>query len=448
MYPLRGLGLLHGATLQGAGEEQTIIEGTLWGLSTGTSVSGVTVTSGTPHGICISSGQSPEIRSCTIARNPGSGLYTEGSPVLVDCTITENLQSGVACLSGSPRLADCKIVRNYGGYGGTRFEMGTSPVLEGCAISGNSGLACGGVYLNGVASARLDRCTITGNYSKEGGGGGLYTYGASIVMSNCVVWGNLANYEGAISNGSPALELVNCTVTGNAHSSGMCFQIRSELNSALKASNCIVWGSGTCKDVFSVREAGVQVDHSCIQGGWPGTGNVSGDPLLVSPGALDFTRFMKLTICGAEQEFPDFILEEPDLGLNPGSPCLDTGTPEGAPALDIEGHRRPCGEGVDMGAHESGDCPAAPTFRRGDTDGSGTLDLTDVIRTLNFQFVGGITLNCLDAADSDDSGILDLTDAIYSLTHQFIGGPPPPAPFPDCGSDDTPDALDCAAECI
>jgi hypothetical protein len=85
-------------------------------------------------------------------------------------------------------------------------------------------------------------------------------------------------------------------------------------------------------------------------------------------------------------------------------------------------------------------------FRRGDADGSGKLDLTDAISTLQFLFMGGTPPPCKDAADTDDSGKLDLTDAISSLQYQFMGGPPPADPGPSmCGPDPTPD--DEYAEC-
>ena len=56
---------------------------------------------------------------------------------------------------------------------------------------------------------------------------------------------------------------------------------------------------------------------------------------------------------------------------------------------------------------------AAP-FVRGDSDLSGSLDITDGIRTLGFLFLGNPSqLDCLDAGDSDDSGQLTITDGIY-----------------------------------
>ena len=85
------------------------------------------------------------------------------------------------------------------------------------------------------------------------------------------------------------------------------------------------------------------------------------------------------------------------------------------------------------------------TFRRGDTDASGIVDISDPIRNLTVQFVGGGAFPCKDAADVDDSGLIDISDPIYNLTHQFVGGiDPPPAPGTQiCGPDPTDDELGC-----
>ena len=90
-----------------------------------------------------------------------------------------------------------------------------------------------------------------------------------------------------------------------------------------------------------------------------------------------------------------------------------------------------------------------PIFRRGDADGSGGLDITDAIFTLNYLFLAGAAPTCMDTADADDSGGLDVTDAIYSLNYQFQAGSPPPAPGPTtCGVDPTDDDLaPCVYDC-
>jgi hypothetical protein len=93
--------------------------------------------------------------------------------------------------------------------------------------------------------------------------------------------------------------------------------------------------------------------------------------------------------------------------------------------------------------------PPRETFRRGDTDSSGRLEITDAIALLGFLFLGTREPACPDAADADDNGRLEITDAIRILAFLFTGGPEPPAPGArSCGPDPTPDALGpCRAEC-
>jgi hypothetical protein len=93
-------------------------------------------------------------------------------------------------------------------------------------------------------------------------------------------------------------------------------------------------------------------------------------------------------------------------------------------------------------------CEVPVSFRRGDADRDGALSLSDSVRILSALFLGE-PIECWDAADLDDDGAASITDPIRLLDHLFLGGSPPPAPFPDCGPDPTPDDLRCepAAGC-
>jgi hypothetical protein len=82
-------------------------------------------------------------------------------------------------------------------------------------------------------------------------------------------------------------------------------------------------------------------------------------------------------------------------------------------------------------------------FVRGDTDGTGTLELADVITLLGYLFLGAV-LSCPDPADANDDGQVDVSDAIYLLRHFFGGAPAPPPPAGEAGLDPTEDDLDCA----
>lgn len=83
------------------------------------------------------------------------------------------------------------------------------------------------------------------------------------------------------------------------------------------------------------------------------------------------------------------------------------------------------------------------TFVRGDADGTSGVNLSDAVFILNHLFRGGTQPQCMDAADADDDGAVRLTDAVYILEHLFRSGPNPPPPYPEPGTDPTPDGLGC-----
>ncbi len=87
---------------------------------------------------------------------------------------------------------------------------------------------------------------------------------------------------------------------------------------------------------------------------------------------------------------------------------------------------------------------AEDRFRRGDSNGDGTVDLSDGIRLLLSLFDQVGMPSCADAADANDSGALDLADAVFTFEFLFNGGAVPPAPgVTQCGDDPTPDDLGC-----
>ena len=95
-------------------------------------------------------------------------------------------------------------------------------------------------------------------------------------------------------------------------------------------------------------------------------------------------------------------------------------------------------------AHASGFDPVdpapAPLFVRGDVNQDGDVDVSDPVQLLLHLF-GNVQIQCAAAADFSDEGKLTISSAIYGLSYLFVGGEPPPAPFPGCGPDATPDLL-------
>ena len=87
----------------------------------------------------------------------------------------------------------------------------------------------------------------------------------------------------------------------------------------------------------------------------------------------------------------------------------------------------------------------ATPFVRGDANADGSVDMSDVMSSLNYLFLGSEPPSCVDTLDLDDSGRLNITDPIFLLRFLFLGGAAIPAPSMECGPDATDDAITCDA---
>jgi hypothetical protein len=422
-YSIQGLNLVHRVSLQGAGAEQTVIEGTIFGLRTGSRLSYLTVTKGTAGGIVVTSGESPEIAHCTIRGNASPG----------------NTVSGVTCVDSSPILTDCIIAGNAAVGGGGLRCFRASPALTGCTIFGNLAHAGGGIRIGKDSSPVLVNCRILGNSASQGaggkGGGAHFELNSEPTLINCVVAGNLAAESGggiSCTNGArPAL--INCTIAGNRAPEGG--GLHAAGGAWPEIENCIFWGNDG-ESIALGGDAGALVRHSCLAGDpvWPGAGNSNRDPLFASSGIFDFESFATVVMAGIEHRMPEFIVHPADYRLLPGSPAIDAGLSNGAPATDIDGNGRPCGDGVDMGAHEAGDCrPSLFRFIRGDCNLDRRVDISDAVCSLDWLFQGGAAPGCVAATDVNSDGSADIADALFLLGYLFLSGRAPDAPFPDCG---------------
>lgn len=82
-------------------------------------------------------------------------------------------------------------------------------------------------------------------------------------------------------------------------------------------------------------------------------------------------------------------------------------------------------------------------FTRCDANADGRHDIADSVWIVSELFREGPRAVCQDATDCNDDEQVDLSDATYSISYEFLGGPPPPAPFPECGLDPSGDSLSC-----
>ena len=336
----------------------------------------------------------------TIRMSDTSADPERASVVIIDGAST---LEGFTVTGGRGRVAP------VGSLGGG-VEAWDSSSIRACRVIGNT--ADFGAGLSGTGSVNVNGCTFEGNVcSSDGVSGSIDVRKGSLSLSNSIVAGNRA--AGVWTDIAEAY-VTNCTIVGNqgeATSLG--------IKSWVELRNSILWLNGS-EHSASLEET-----------------NCTEDPLFVRNGSWDDM--------GTPADTSDDVWIPGDYRLQAGSPCIDVGTFEGAPTIDLDGNPRPCGGGIDTGAYEfvTNACLDGEPFVRGDADSTGEIDLTDAIFTLRHLFLGGGTPPCMDAADANDSGVVDLSDAVYSLGFQFLGEAQLPSPFPGCGTDETEDRVGC-----
>ena len=303
----------------------------------------------------------------------GAALYTFGASLtVVDCTIRDNIAERGAVLNqgGAPTFIRCLFVDNYASAsGGAMYNIGPavtpaasvidcvfqsnstyaqggavrnydhSPTFTGCLFEGNGAGLSGAAVANGgdFGAPVFDRCVFRQNelnaipYGWACYGGAMHNEQTTApIVTSCVFDANTAiarppsfSYGGAIANSDNAqLSLINCTlVDGYAMAAGGLY---NENSATIAATSSILWNDGT---EITNTGGSVTVTYSAVEGGWPGTGNTTANPMLAA-----------------------------DLRPQPGSPCIDTGDPSYLPPPDVDlagGPRVLCGR-VDMGAYETG----------------------------------------------------------------------------------------------
>jgi hypothetical protein len=64
-------------------------------------------------------------------------------------------------------------------------------------------------------------------------------------------------------------------------------------------------------------------------------------------------------------------------------------------------------------------------FLRGDANGDGAINVSDVVYLINYLFINGPAPDPIQAGDVNCDGVVNVTDVVYLINYLFIGGPPP-----------------------
>jgi len=237
-------------------------------------------------------------------RRPGA---VHISPQIVLSGPGDNVGGGMLNYQCAPIVRNCLFGNNTAGKGGAVYNMVArdfgpprsrpepAPTFENCRFENNTSRGRGGAVANDLRThPTFLRCQFIRN-STGGKGGAVYNdFGCSPTFTRCLFVGNAAFAGGAIANDGGSCPVINCcTFYGNrAEDLGAAlYQGTGPANNPLVLRS-ILWGD-VCPagpaEIYNWHHCSPRVSRSCIQGGYPGEGNLSADPRFVSPEKGDFT---------------------------------------------------------------------------------------------------------------------------------------------------------------
>ena len=228
------------------------------------SISGVTVRNGNPGsgayggGIGVNLTGALTLTDSTVTGNTavrGGGIYILGRLTASNSLVDANQGGGLSNDGGLLVLDDVDVTNNTGGHG-IRNESSAALLFTGGLVSGNQQ---GGIY-NDSSSATLTDVTIANNT----GGGGVYSTG--IVLTR--------------------LKMVQCTVTGNAATSGGGIHnegigAKAEIYDTRISSNTVTSGGGGVLNNGIMTLEGSTIDHNRARSGG-GINHVGGNLYLTN----------------------------------------------------------------------------------------------------------------------------------------------------------------------
>jgi hypothetical protein len=198
---------------------------------------------------------------------------------------------GISVQYGSPTISSCVIARNRSAWpgGGIHVEYSTSPIIRDCTITENSSAYDGGgVALSGMGTT-LSNCVITRNSARSGGG--MYLSYADLNITNCLIALNTAEGDdfdpasgGGVHCHASSPRMANCTISANSAEMGgglMC-----EYGATPVLTNCILWNNSSSQIV--VEDSTPTVGWSNVSGGFEGEGNINADPLFWDAAGGDY----------------------------------------------------------------------------------------------------------------------------------------------------------------
>ncbi|MBQ4547928.1 MAG: right-handed parallel beta-helix repeat-containing protein [Bacteroidales bacterium] len=310
----------------------------------------------------------------TTAEIKGGGVCVEGG-TMDNCKVYGNVLKndtsgylrGAGVYMSDGRIVDCEIYgnENYNSYSPSSYSHGgglyiskeynyKTLVVENTYVHDNSSRGIGGgMYVDGYNSngrANIINCRIENNISQSDGGGLYLSRYVNVV--GCNIANNTSSYNGGGICAHSYNNIINCNIVNNLSTSTSTSRYGGLHidNYQNNVTNSIVWGNKRGDGSVSNCSAdGAIVSYSAVQGGYPGTGNISLSALNTGDGLHPkFTN--PTTGAGAEYSGGDWTIQEGSAVINKG---VNEITGITLPENDLAGNTRIQKEKVDIGAYET-----------------------------------------------------------------------------------------------
>ena len=346
------------------------------------------------------------LNRCNLVNNVGDvGGAIVGNPIAEDCIFVGNVavQGGAAWASG--RFTRCRFQDSFATFEGGGVKASASTFIQ-CTFADNVVKAHSGGAVYG--SGNFINCEMRDNSAWFDGGGAVHVAGASSFV-NCLITDNSSRDPGGAVRIDPnqRASFINTTITNNT-SLTTTGGISAGGNATIV--NSVIHGNSNGN-----LSGNANVSYSCIGGGWPGTGNISSDPVFVDAAQGDY-RLASHSPCidaGDDTALPPdtFDLdgdantsEQLPIDLDGGlrrvndRSTLNSGFPPGPPHAPM----------VDMGCYE---VLALPLLA--DVNHDGVVNVNDLLFIINSWGPCLIQANCpADIAPAGGNGVVNGGDLI------------------------------------
>ena len=288
----------------------------------------------------------------TILDGSGIGIViniSAGPVSIVDLKVEDGLSTdfggGITSWNSNLTLTRVVISGNTGKFGGGVFNKNGDLNMTDCQVQGNAATSNGGgLYIEGTGTKTITGSTISGNSSNENGAMflGLIT---ALSITNSTITDNsctrLTGCQGAFVSANVPVTILNTTITGN--------------HSHNDAAVMVNGGTITFKNsIIALNYRGTTIDDCrAPNGSFVSQGHNLRSDTDCGTAATDI--FSITPLLGPLQDNGGYT---PTIALLAGSPAIDAGTNTGCPATDQRGQARPYNGTCDIGAFEYQPLPA------------------------------------------------------------------------------------------